>query len=249
MQLLNSTQEHLSSFAAYCRTGVLDNIPGIHKENISHYRKLVFNVIDDTLQNAYPLTHELLLAKEWHNVVNDFFSNHPCQSPQVWSMPKEFYEYLSKTNHPLLKKYPFLEELLWFEWIELELYMMEDKVADFTITGDVLFSKLVLNPEHILVSFQYPVHKKSGNHITLADKSIYYVLAHRNKDGDILFNDLAPAMVRLIEYLKLEPQRVNDLFGLFKNEFNMEIKEEDQIQIIKFLEIAYHQNLIIGFKN
>lgn len=249
MQLLNSTQKNLSSFAAYCRTGKLDEIPGIHKENISHYRKLVFNVIDDTLQNAYPLTHELLSAKEWQNVVNDFFSNHPCQSPQVWSMPKELYEYLSKTHHPLLKKYPFLEELLWFEWIELELYMMEDKVADYTLTGDILFSKLVLNPEHILVSFQYPVHKKNCKYITLSDKNIYYVLAHRNKDGDVLFNDLAPALVRMIEYLTDAPFSIKDLFSSFQSEYKIEITAEDQKHIISFFENAYQQNLIIGFKN
>ncbi len=30
---------------------------------------LVYNVVDDTLQSAYPLTHHLLTAKQWKGMV------------------------------------------------------------------------------------------------------------------------------------------------------------------------------------
>ena len=108
MQLLDSTYKHQSNLAAYCRTGKLPEIPGIISENVSQYRRLVYNVVDDMLQNAYPLTVDLFTKKEWDKTVNDFFTNHPCQSPQVWYMPKEFYNYLTEIKNPLLKKYPFL---------------------------------------------------------------------------------------------------------------------------------------------
>src|SRR5690606_9540893 len=131
---------------------------------------------------------------------NEFFCNHPCQNPQVWSMPKEFYEYLVKSRHSLLIKYPFLQDLLWFEWIELELFMMEDKKAEYTTNGDILFSRLVLNPEYQLLSFKYPVHHKNARYITITDQSDYFAAAHRNKEGSVVFTDLSPALVRIIEY-------------------------------------------------
>lgn len=249
MQLLESTFTHQSNLAAYCRTGKLPGIPGIIKENVLHYRRLVYNVVDDMLQNAYPLVHELLTATEWKKAVNDFFTNHPCQSPQVWYMPKEFYQYLSCTKHSLLKKYPFLEELLWFEWVEVELFMMADKMVQADKTGDVLFSKLVLNPEHHLLSFNYPVYSKNAKFITLTDKCPYFVIAHRNTEGEVIFTDSSPALLRMIEYLSETPLSIKELFNEFQLEYNMILSAEDQKAIIHFFENAYKQQLIIGFDN
>ena len=249
MPLLDTTYTHQSNLAAYCRTGQLRDIPGINKENIFHYRRLVYNVVDDMLQNAYPLTYELLTAKEWKNAVNDFFTNHPCQSPQVWYMPKEFYQYLSDTKHPLLKKYSFLQELLWFEWVEVELFMMEDKTVKADTSGDVLFSKLVLNPEHQLLSFHYPVHSKNAKFIALTDEGNYFIIAHRNSEGKVIFTDSSPALVRMIEYLSEAPLSVTDLFSAFQQEYKMVLSKNDRKDIIQFFENAYQQQLIIGFDN
>ncbi len=247
MQLPESTFTHQSNLASYCRTGKLPGIPGMIRENVHHYRRLVFNVVDDMLQNAYPLAHELLTAKEWERAVNDFFTKHPCQSPQVWYMPKEFYQFLADTRHPLLKKYPFLEELLWFEWVEVELFMMEDKMAQAVTTGNVLFSRLVLNPEHHLLSFNYPVHSKNAKFIRLSDKGKYYVIAHRNTEGEVIFTDSSPALVRMVEYLSETPLSIKELFNEFQQEYHMILSAEDQKAIIRFFENAYKQQLIIGF--
>jgi hypothetical protein len=247
MPLLDTTYAYQSGLAAYCRTGSLPAIPGINANNIIQYRRLVYNVVADMLQNAYPLTYALLSSEEWGNVVNEFFINHPCQSPQVWYMPKEFHQYLSDARHPLLKKYPFLADLLWFEWVEVELFMMEDKTARAGNSGDVLFSKLVLNPEHQLLLFTYPVHEKNAKYITPADKGSYYVIAHRNKEGEIIFTSIAPALARMIEYLSAAPLSITNLFNMFQQEYQLSLTEGDQKAIIQFFTNAYQQQLIIGF--
>lgn len=249
MSLSETTQAYQSELAAYCRSGTLPVIPGIRQDNITHYRRLVYNIVDDMLENAYPLTHELLSAKEWKSAVNEFFTNHPCQSPQVWYMPKEFYGYLTDSKHPLLNKYPFLKELIWFEWVELELFMMEDKKAEYTTIGDILFSRLILNPEHQLLSFQYPVHHKNARYITVTDQSNYFVIAHRNTNGVVAFTDMSPALVRIIEYLAEAPLSLKELFEQFQTEYSLPLSQEHQQAIIRFVETAYQQQLIIGFKN
>lgn len=247
MQLSEPTFKHQSNLASYCRTGKLSTIPGIIRENVHHYRRLVYNVVDDMLQNAYPITHELLTAKEWEGAVNNFFTNHPCQSPQVWYMPKEFYQFLADTKHPLLKKYPFLEELLWFEWVEIELFMMEDKIVQADKSGNILSGRLVLNPEHHLFSFNYPVHNKNAKLIKISDKGMYYVIAHRNTEGEVIFTDSSPALIRMIEYLSESPLSIKELFNEFQQEYNLLLSDEDQKSIIRFFENAYKQQLIIGF--
>jgi uncharacterized protein len=249
MQLLETTHKHLSSFANYCRTGKLENIPGIKKDNITEYRRLVYNVIDDTLQSAYPLTHDLLTKKEWDATVNDFLTNHPCQSPQVWYMPKEFYLYVAGTNNSLLKKYPFLEELLSFEWMETELFMMDDIKVNVNNNGSVVSDRLVINPEHRLVSFAYPVHNKKAKDITDTDKRNYFVVGHRDIEGNVIFSDLAPALVRMLEYLNEKPSSLKELIQQLQSEFSIALTEADQQMITSFFENAYQQKLIIGFQN
>lgn len=249
MLLSETTYNHQANLAAYCRTGTLPTIPGIHQDNILHYRRLVYNIVNDMLENAYPLTKALVSAKEWKAVVNDFFSNHPCQTPQVWYMPKEFYEYIFNSGYPLLTRYVFLNDLLWFEWTELEMFMMEDIKASFSADGDILFSHLVLNPEHTLLSFQYPVHKKNASYITLTDRGNYYVAANRNADGAVVFTDLSPALTRIVEYLAEEPHSIKELFQKFEAEYKLSLGEAEQQSIIQFINTAYQQQLIIGFKN
>lgn len=249
MLLLNTTHKQQSKLAAYCRTGKWQSIPGVDKENAAYYRKLLYNIADDMLQNAYPLTHELLTAKEWNNAVNDFFSNHSCQSPQVWYMPKEFYQYIKNTKHPLLNKYVFLEELLLFEWLEVELFMMEDEPVEYDETGDVLFSRLVLNPEHRLLTFQYPVHKMNAEYISASHSGSYFVIAHRNREGEVIFTDSSPSFIRMIEYLEENAFSIKELIAAFEKEFKLQINDENQQHIIRFFSNAYEQHLISGFKN
>ncbi len=249
MLLTDTTKQHQSSLASYCRTGNLAAIPGIHPENILEYRRLVYNVVEDMLRNAYPLAADFLPREEWEALVNEFFSKHSCQSPQVWYMPKEFYEYLAENDHPVLEKYPVLPDLLLFEWTETELFMMEDKPAGCSPYGDLLFSKLVLNPEHLFLAFDFPVHLKNARQISGTDKGNYYVAAHRDAEGEVIFTDCSPALLRILGYLVEKPQSLPELFNRFEEEYQLSLNEEQQQYIILFLQNAYQHQLISGFKN
>ena len=247
MQLFEATLQNQIKLANYCRNGILPKISGIKYKNLPQYRRLVYNAIDDMLQNAYPLTSDLLQEDEWESAVNDFFSSHKCQSPQVWYMPKEFYEFLSITRHPLLLKYPFLEELLQFEWTEVELFMMPDQRVEFSASGDLNKDKLVLNPEHRLLAFQFPVHRRNCNSISVSDKGNYFAVAHRNNEGFVVFTDITPALVRMLEYLTEEPLNLKELFEAFETEYNVQLSSNDQQNIIDFFKNSLNQQLIIGF--
>jgi uncharacterized protein len=249
MQQPDITFESQYSLAAFCRTGVLPAIPGVKTENLLHYRRLVYNNIDDMLQNAFPVLYSFLRLDEWNETVHQFIEDHPCQTNQVWRMPGEFREYILETTHPLLNKYVFLENLLTFEWAEMELFMMEDRPSDAQASGDVLFSKLVLNPEHQLYVFQYPVHKVAPEMITEALKGVYCVIGHRNPEGNVLFTECSPAFLQLIGFLEQTPRSMKELFGLFHTTFKIPLSNEDQQQIISFFLTALDQHLISGFKH
>jgi hypothetical protein len=247
MQPYNLTQSYQSQLAGYCRTGQWNHIPGVHTGHVQHYRRLVYNVIDDMLRNAFPVMSELVTKQEWDEAVQVFFSSHSCHSPQVWYMPKEFYQFVLNSQHALLQQYPCLAALMQYEWMEVELFMMEDITVPHTTLGDVVFSKLVINPEHTLMALPYPVHQKKATAITNADKGNYFIAGYRNTNGDVLFTDLSPALVRMIEYLSVTPLSVKQLIGQLESEFQLILTETDKQAVIQFFETAYLQQLIIGF--
>jgi len=246
--MLNATHQYQNDLAKFCRTGIYTPIPGVKEKNIGRYRNLIYNIVDDSLQSAYPLTHNLLEKEEWDNMVNTFFSSHRCQSPLVWKMPKELLEYMQESNHQLLHKYEFLSDLLQLEWYEVEIYMMEDKeVPTFTKEGIMSQDAMVLNPELSILSLAYPVHLKNASTIEEADKGQYFVCLHRESEtSKVLFTDIKYPHIELIEKLSNEMTGFDDLLEIFQK---YGTKEEATNALSQFLKSALKSNLILGFSN
>ena len=90
MKLREETIRIQEDFGAYCRTGLEPDLPGVTPGRIHHYRRLISNVVYDTLQRAFPITVAALGDNSWEKLVEEFFSAGLPQSPQVWKLPLEF---------------------------------------------------------------------------------------------------------------------------------------------------------------
>lgn len=213
MQSLDEIFIQQRNLALYCRTGEFHPLINTIEGRVHHYRRLVFNNIDDSLATAYPLTRQLLQEDEWELLTHNFFSRVACSSPMVWKMPLELYAYVEKHETELTDKYPQLLDLLRFEWIEVELFMMADKDSwRFSADGDLLNDVLCINPEHHIERLIYPVHTRKADEIYAAHKGNYFVLGYRHPDtGEVNFMDVSPVYVWLIESLKTTE---NNLVGL-----------------------------------
>ncbi len=64
MNLQKPTAKAQNQLGEYCRTGVNQNIPGVIENRLHHYRRLVFNVVKNTMHQAYPLMLQVLGEKE-----------------------------------------------------------------------------------------------------------------------------------------------------------------------------------------
>mgnify|MGYP005838916787 CR=1 FL=1 len=246
MNLQQATFNAQSQLAAFCRTGNYSPIQGVNEKHVHQYRRLVFNVVEDSLQSAYPLTHNLLTAQEWDGLVNIFFSEHECQSPQVWQMPGELIPFMENTNHPLLEKYVCLKDLLLFEWLEVEVYMMEDlEATPFKTKGDLKNDKLVLNQELKILMLNYPVHLKNASEITEEDQGQYFACMHRDPEsGRVEFSNLQYPHVELIEHLSNQPINYKDAFQLF---LKYTTEYEASHALNGFIQASLESKLILGF--
>jgi len=207
------TFQYQIDFANYCKTGDYNSIPGVNEKNVKHYRRLVFNNVNDSLSSAYPITKKLFGEEKWKKTVNNFFSSRKIQSPQIWYMPKEFKDYVISLEKDLLNEYVFLSDLLQFEWLEIEVFMMPDEGLKFHSDANLYY----INPEIRLIGVEYPVHLKEAKNITEQDKGNYFISLHRNRDtGSVEFTNLSIPFVDVLENLIDTPLTKKAILNVLK---------------------------------
>lgn len=239
-----------SNLAAYCRTGNLPKIPGVVNRRLPHYRRLVFNVVKDALETTYPIAYKYIEKDIWERICHDFFSNHGCSHPQVWRMPKEFYEYCCAKDLANKFDLPYLNDLLHFEWLEAEMYMMEDlPYPNFEKETNWLHSKIALNPEYRIIKLQYPVHIKTPD-IAKNEKGDYFLLLYREKEsGKIQFVSMSPLFTFLLESIIDGEKTLEQIFTDILYIFGINDLALLQKEGTRFLEDLYQRGFVLGVRN
>lgn len=232
----------------YCRTGSEEPLT-TKQENTHHYRRLVINLVRDILTKAYPFTKELLGKDNWEKAVKHFFSTHKCQTAQVWKMPKEFCEFYSENPLPFDHASSFIPELLLFEWMELELFMMEDEeIFPFHVEGNKENEIFVNNPEIRIMPLNFPFHQKKVTKITESDKGQYFVVFVRNHETKkVKYHDINYPMAEMLIRMNDEPTKISDLISILAK---YEKDENKQLKLVnEFIDFSLKHNLILGFHN
>ena len=99
MLLSKETKDLQSKLTEYVRTGTLPLIKGAKQDKLHHYRRLVYNIVYNSLSNAYPISKAMLGDEKWKELVDEFFIKHNPQDPQIWSFPFELYEFVLKSDY------------------------------------------------------------------------------------------------------------------------------------------------------
>ncbi|MEO8762164.1 MAG: putative DNA-binding domain-containing protein [Bacteroidia bacterium] len=249
MLLQNNTKTIQSKLADYCRTGELTLTTEVNQKHVRHYRRLVYNIIDDMLQSAFPIFYEFADTEMWDEIVNTFFSTHACQTPHVWKVPGEFYQYACDKN--LKEKYdlPFLDDLLLFEWIELDIHTMKDEeFPAFKIDGNWNEDVLVVNPEYRILSVKYPVHTTAPINIKKENEGQYFILMYREpKKGSVQFLDISVLYALTIEKIE-EEKSIAEITDELQAIFSFEDKVFAQEQVINFCKDLQLKDFVLGFK-
>ena len=249
MLLQAKTIEAQQKLADFCRTGNLDDIPGIKKENVHHYRRLVYNVINNTLIQAFPITCQVLETEEWNTLVDEFFKNHDSQTPQVWKLPLEFFEYVKDNGYAEQLGKAYLNDLLYFEWLEIEVHTMPDiPYSTYQSIGNILVDYVVVNPEFKLVQLQYPVHLFGVNELK-QNKGRYYLIVYREPETDkVKFMNLSPLHAYVFSLLAEGKINLYEIMALAVDAFHLKDKEALKNAILKFANEMFKQKLILGFQ-
>ncbi len=245
MSAVDTTFELQNDLVMYCRTG--EDVPKTTKQKHTfHYRRLVYNVVRDTLKKGYPLFIELFGKENFEKAVQHFYATHKCKTPHVWQMPKEFCEFYTKKALPFEHDCPFVAELLLFEWIEIEVFMMEDEeIVPYEKEGNVDEDFLVSNPEIRIMPLTYPIHNRKITHVKKEDKGQYFVAVVRNPETKrVKFRDINYAMAEILVKINDEPTIKKDLLPLMEKYKSS--KEEQLTLLNELMDYAFENYLILG---
>lgn len=247
MLLKTETYDQQIKLAQFCRDGKKVTILGAKSDRLHNYRRLVFNVVKDALENTYPISYKYIKTEIWDTMVYNFFSEHKCVDPQVWRMPLEFCEFCKTENYADKYTLPFLNDLLYFEWLEVELYMMEDiKYPEFTNTTNWLNKKIAVNPEHKIIKLEYPVHLEKPLE-AVNKKGDYFLLIYREKDsGRVQFINLSVLFTFLLENIVLAEKTVQEIFNDILYLFGINDLTMLQTEAFKFLNDLKSRGFVLG---
>ncbi len=248
MHLRKETIAIQEQLGEYCRTGQERELPGITPGRIHHYRRLISNVVNDTLHTAFPITVAALGESQWEELVQDFFTEGIPQTPQVWKLPFEFYEYHAGRETGKRMDLPFLDDLLYFEWMEIEIHTMPDRpYPQFVSEGDLFQDRLAFNPEYEIVQLEYPIHTHPVSE-AIHMKGDHFALLYRlPESGHVQFLGLSALNVYIITRLQEEKVALNEIKNEFARVAGIESGRYLDDALEKFLGDLLERKMILGF--
>ena len=187
-----STQQQ---FCNWIREPNAEHIKICDLERMQIYRDLLFNNVCSFINLVYPVTRAMLPELQWQKLLNEFFQKAKCDSPFYNDISLQFREYLTDCQHPSLQQYPWLAELLQFEWLELYLDTVEIEEKKFFPA-----SAWQLNTHVWILVYQYPVYLWTMEH-QYFEHSPSAVMVWRNQHDQICVEQLSPLFACLIEQI------------------------------------------------
>lgn len=94
-----------------------EELPHAIAPRLEVYRDLVKFRFEEVLSNTFPIFKSQVSPETWQELVDGFVIE-GAASPYIWQMPGEFRKYAATRVEE-----PWAPALLWFEWIEVEIFM------------------------------------------------------------------------------------------------------------------------------
>ncbi|MES2798967.1 MAG: putative DNA-binding domain-containing protein [Bacteroidota bacterium] len=236
------------SLVEYCRSNFEGEIPGIRKDRLPNYRRLIHTIYWEALSDAYPIAKSLLPSDQWDELVDDFISNHRNPEPQLYKMPKGLIEFVEHKEYARIFQVPYLVDLLSFEWFEIEVHSMKDQATVlFNPDGNFMDNQIVFNPYQRIVQLEYPIHQLKTNDISLL-KGTYFYNVYRQENGTVQYMEMNAFTANLLQQLIIHctSYSVYEILAtlLFEMDINMKANITDEVH--KFCALLKEKGLILG---
>ncbi|WP_043970707.1 MULTISPECIES: DUF2063 domain-containing protein [Acinetobacter] len=189
------------------------------------YRDLLFNNVCSFINLVFPVARSMFAEQQWQQLLAEFFQKSQCQSPFYNDISLQFREYFTEQQHQILQDYPWLNELLQYEWLELYLDTVEIETPILIEDQDWQLTTQVW----ILV-YQYPVYRWTTTmKLEQVQQAPSVILVWRDDLDQVRVEVVSPlyaAMIELIQQNRVIEQDLQRLIQSVLPDF-----DEEQIQL------------------
>lgn len=227
-------------------------LEGVATHRLAIYQELVFNNIEEFLSNAFPVLRRISRDEQWLELVRDFIVEYRAATPLFPEMPREFLEYLAHTRVPRSHDYPFLQELVHYEWMELAVAISDALIDECGIDkeGSLLSGIPLLSPLARLCSYRFRVHRIGPAYLPEQPAALpTHLLIYRNQEERVNFIELNPVSAQLIQRIA-EARAINGETLL--QEIAREIAHPNPLTVIEgglqLLEALRKRGIILGIR-
>ena len=171
---------------------LVDQKEGFEGTAINIYQKLVFMRYDEVIRNSLPLFIKEVSSSELEKAIILFMKDTP-QTPFVWQVPNEFRKFVKKEK--LFHHRKYLYELLYYDWIEIEIYMREYKLKK--LNKFKWKESYSLSKSSRIKKFKYDLISSKHD-----EKRENYVLIYYDFDvDDVVYREINPLIFYLLKNL------------------------------------------------
>ena len=193
-------------FAAHLRDPQTVTAPAeIEDRRMAIYRDLFWRNIEGFISNGFPVLRSLLSDNDWDALVRRFYAEHRCDSGYFADIPAEFLGWLNDGDYPRENYPPFMQELAYYEWLEMALAISTEEIPEQGIDSDadLFHGPLVLSPLCALTGSHWPVHQIAADAVpTAPSPAPVWLLVWRDRADQVHFMELNAPSARLIQLLE-----------------------------------------------
>ena len=162
------------------------------------YANLLFYRLKDLFSKSFPRFTKLVGDEIFSKLIYDFLK-HGASNPILWKVNDEFKDFVLKNS---VLEIPFLEDLLYFEYLEIEMYMSDfskEKKATYSLNNSYRLSNAVK-----LITLSYPVHHPDfdTNSEAFQRGEQFILLYHKEKTNEIIHEEITAFSREFLQMLK-----------------------------------------------
>jgi len=197
-------QRYQLEFTAHIRSPKTAKKPAnVPDARMAVYREIVFNNIFGSASACFPVCRTILGNRAWLKLTRQFFALHQATTPIFREIPQEFLKFIATvTNLPV-----YFQQLAHYEWVELAIGLQTATTPKLSKNTELLDESPALAPAHMLLEYNYPVHKISAKFKPKNEEKTY-LLVFRNNKFEVKFIELNPTTFQLLKLI-----HENDMTG------------------------------------
>ncbi|MGQ0442171.1 MAG: HvfC family RiPP maturation protein [Methylophilaceae bacterium] len=200
-------QAYQQAFTAHIRDPTSNKKPAdVNEERLAVYREAVFNNIFEAASGCFPVSQTVLGKREWQKLMRQFLAHHQANTPIFREIPQELLKFMQSDTDLAT----YMVQLAHYEWVELAVNMQQAPEPSLSSPIDLLNEKPQIAGAHMLLEYDYPVHKISAKFKPKKPEKTY-LLVFRNSEFIVKFIELNPVtylLLNIIEENKLSGKQV-----------------------------------------